>query len=144
MNFNLKEYLSLVASGFRAHRAKSSCPNEAGFLDGGIDAINGYLAYLAARDTPVSTAAKPPLAETFDHEEIEKIVDDDEQTVIASLFEPGDVVYLRSGGAAMTVERVKTPIGGDAEIYCVWLDSTYKCQRRLFTEDVLMLKREVL
>lgn len=140
MNFNLEEYLGLVASGFRAHRAKSSSPDEAGFLEGGIKAIDRYLAYLAAKNSPVSTAAKPPLAETFDGEIIDVDV---EQEFIVSLFKPGDVVYLRSGGAAITVESVRTPNGGDVEIYCVWLDSTYKCQRRLFTEDVLMLKSEV-
>lgn len=142
MNLNLPGYLNVVASGFKEYRNQTSAPDEAGFLDGGIKAIDGYLAYLAARDAAFSTAAKPPLAETFDHEEIVKIVDDEDEENQGCDFEPGAVVYLNSGGAAMTVESVDFS-GDEIQVSCVWLDNDNKCHGREFALGVLKPEREV-
>lgn len=50
-------------------------------------------------------------------------------------FKPGDVVQLKSGGPAMTVEVV----GEDGMIACSWMDRT-KLERRSFVSAVLELR----
>tara|TARA_R110002167_G_scaffold37711_1_gene118236 strand:- start:476 stop:712 length:237 start_codon:yes stop_codon:yes gene_type:complete len=49
-------------------------------------------------------------------------------------FEVGDVVCLKSGGADMTVEKIR-----DGEVDCVWLDSARRMKQRAF--DVRLLEK---
>lgn len=65
-------------------------------------------------------------------------------------YQIGDVVSLRSGGVAMTVEAIDShsvavPVGmeiyGDwptPTIYCVWINSYVQLERNKFTIPVLM------
>jgi len=47
-------------------------------------------------------------------------------------FQPGDVVQLRSGGPAMTVQEIRA----DGDVLCVWFDGKQK-NRALFQHILL-------
>jgi uncharacterized protein YodC (DUF2158 family) len=48
---------------------------------------------------------------------------------MANEFKPGDLVQLKSGGAVMTVDEVRSE-GAGLAVYCVWQDGNRK-----FTDD---------
>jgi uncharacterized protein YodC (DUF2158 family) len=53
-------------------------------------------------------------------------------------FEVGDIVQLKSGGPAMTIERFDT-IGGQPSAWCTWFDGT----RRIDQDFVLAALQKV-
>lgn len=62
------------------------------------------------------------------------------QTYQALKFKVGDVVQLKSGGSAMTIEAFADPkVYEDADkcVSCVWFDSENRLQRDNFLTDTL-------
>lgn len=56
---------------------------------------------------------------------------------MASPFNIGDVVSLKSGGPRMTVDYIETEDDGTVKVWCVWFDDKREHKSQVFSAETL-------